>query len=548
MSESELPEFQHETMRFFLQAGVLRAGEEVIADVQRRADSKATDQNAEKVREEVAKLLKVAQSAQNAAQAEVQKAKLPALPDGKTPSVSGEIRIEAARGELEQKANFAQGQAAQLSATLSALRQHRLRQAARRTAMTIAGSVSCIVLLVVGAIAYRPLTIAWHYRQATAALEAEEWERARDEAEAVHKLDPKNSGAITVLRESYYQLVLVAIRDSKWEAAANGTVLLDRIQFNYRDIPDRIASNPELQSALTAKLGEEWQASTALQLLELPTNSGPIDRIIFNNDERLMVSGSADVTIRMWDLMTGKETQMFNGRSPAFSPNGQLLAFGSDKVVEILDVKTGQDVQKLIGHEGSVLCVAFSPDGRLLASGSDDNTVMIWDVSTGVVVKTLISHGDTVINIVFSPNGHQLASGFLNGTTKVWDVTTGEPFQTLKGWAITFSPDGQSLILNSFGVQVGIWNAITGQYAALPSFVSGSGLQDADFSPDGHLLALGTTSGVKMLTIANGEVVNELSQSLYRGPIRSVAFSSSGRLLATGNDFGVITMWRPTQP
>src|SRR5262249_39716240 len=93
----------------------------------------------------------------------------------------------------------------------------------------------------------------------------------------------------------------------------------------------------------------------------------------------------------------------------------------------------GPGPRTLKGHRGSVMAVAFAPDGTTLASGSRDGTVKLWDVKAGTLQRTLEAHTGDVYAVAFSPDGKLLATGGGDRTMRLWDLRTARHLRTLEG-------------------------------------------------------------------------------------------------------------------
>jgi WD40 repeat protein len=282
-----------------------------------------------------------------------------------------------------------------------------------------------------------------------------------------------------------------------------------------------------------------------------------VNSVAFSPGGEVLVSGSDDDTVKMWDVATGRVVRTLEGLSHAgpthwigevdFSPNGTLLASGSgDATVNLWDVATGTVTHTLAGHIWAVTSVAFSPDGRLLASGSRDNTLKLWDVATGLELRTLVGHTSQVSTVAFSPDGELLASGSDDSLVKLWDVVTGQEVRSLVGHtgsvtSVAFSPDGTLLASGAADNTIRLWDATTGALVQTLARHT-KWVTSVAFSPDGKLLASGSRDNtLKLWDVATGLELRTLIG--HTNEVWAVAFSLDGTLLASGSWDDTVKLW-----
>jgi WD40 repeat protein len=222
-------------------------------------------------------------------------------------------------------------------------------------------------------------------------------------------------------------------------------------------------------------------------------------------------------------------------------------------------------LQYLVGNASSVKSVAFSPDGKMLASGScgktDDNQkctqgeIVLWDMVTGQPIgQPLTGHSDWVSSVIFSPDGKTLVSNSYDKTIILWDVKTHQPIsQPVTGvYNVAFSPNGHSLafggcgkVANSKCIQgeILLWDMTTRQFIGQPLLGHTGRVESLVFRPDGKTLASGGVDGTIILwDVATGQPIGQpLSGQTYG--ISSMAFSPDGKTLASGSYDKTIILW-----
>ncbi|KAF4316906.1 hypothetical protein BBO99_00008390 [Phytophthora kernoviae] len=190
-----------------------------------------------------------------------------------------------------------------------------------------------------------------------------------------------------------------------------------------------------------------WDIAANEEGLSMTGHESEIYSLDYVND--LIVSGSGDRKVRVWDARNGQCKKIFGNESGgpsdgvtsvALSPDGRLLAAASlDKVVRIWDTETSQLLDRLEGHSDSVYSIAFSPDGKNVISGSLDRNIMLWDVCAQGRTTTrprmlFQGHKDFVLSVAYTPDGRWLMSGSKDRSVVFWDPRSSRSVLTLTGY------------------------------------------------------------------------------------------------------------------
>ena len=294
----------------------------------------------------------------------------------------------------------------------------------------------------------------------------------------------------------------------------------------------------------------------------------------------LLVTGSSDQTVRVWDVETGQSLYTHHGQPRALStlaihplsePPGKnewlLAAVGYDHQAHLWrghGHEAGPEWRTLLGSEGALYGAAISRDGRFLATAGHDKLVYLWDIANGQLRRTFRGHTNSIYKVDFHPDGNLLASGSTDGTVRLWPIDLAQGHQATREtlehqpvaiirahpmilYDMAISADGRLLATAGTDRNLRLWDLTQSDYPELEHLRKTIGepgernITSVAFSPDGSNVACGSNGIVHLWNVCGSQEEKMLCQHTL--PVMSLSFSPDGALLASSGEDWTVCLW-----
>jgi WD40 repeat protein len=329
--------------------------------------------------------------------------------------------------------------------------------------------------------------------------------------------------------------------------------------------PNWVLFSPDGKAVVSTnrdKTVTRWDVGSATLLETLRGHSNFVQQPVFSPDGKTLYTVSHDGTAIAWDLTGDRRLGRsftfthdrtfsrtgYDGHPGRFSPDGRLIAIGlKEEGIALWNTRELTPVgAPLLGTDGEVKSLDFSPDGQTLAAATGGGSLTLWDVASHSRLHTPLyaGHPSLLLAVGFSPDGATVATASSDLGLKRWDPATGDSLDALGfgGGAsdIAFSADGAMIasVPSQGGAEV--WDASTRM--SIATFDGTPDDTSVALSPDGHFLAVGGFGRVvSVWDVRTRKLVHELDQG-GNGAF-TLEFSPDGRTLAISGFEPVSSLW-----
>ena len=207
--------------------------------------------------------------------------------------------------------------------------------------------------------------------------------------------------------------------------------------------------------------------------------------------------------------------------SIAFNPNGNTIVgtnTGYNSAIRIWDVDTGKNLRT---YRYQVFEVEYSPDGKLIVGRDPKKNMYLLDADTGKLMHTFPEVSTFIWSVTFSPDGKTIANCSADNVIRLWDVNTGQQLRTLTlptpidkslPNTILFSPDGKLIATNIDGSSIYLWNTSTGRFLRIIGKPIAASPKNLAFSPDGNMIARINVMDIELWDVNTGKLLRKLKR------------------------------------
>ncbi|MCP4395900.1 MAG: hypothetical protein GY801_01120 [bacterium] len=293
-------------------------------------------------------------------------------------------------------------------------------------------------------------------------------------------------------------------------------------------------SQEERRESLAEEILREILAKTGGKSLRGHTKA--VNAVAISPDDRWLVTGSTDKTIKLWDLTAQNST---------------------------VAVTTSSDKKTLPAAQMSAIVQSiFSPDNRWLITKHDDGTIKSWDLNSHNPIETVkeLSVQEEELDIfTIGPDCNHLFIGKSDGTVHLWDLTdqnSSTPDAILGQTdntpvlVVTLSSDGRWLVSGKADGTASVWDLSRQNFTEPIVILPGHkwGVLIAAISPDGHWVVTGDGDDIVRLWELMPLNPNKTATILagHKGPVRAVTISADSQWVLTGSDDKTARLWNLT--
>ncbi|KAI0097930.1 WD40-repeat-containing domain protein [Nemania sp. FL0031] len=297
-------------------------------------------------------------------------------------------------------------------------------------------------------------------------------------------------------------------------------------------------------------------------------HTGTVNSVVFSLDGRLIVSGSDDRSVRVWDAEMGTTQHTLRIEqhcilSVAFSSKGHIAAGSNEGSITIWDSSSGRQLRTM-HQDGHICALVFSPDGKYLAAGGflGLRKLRLWDLDPqGSGYRDVANDSDQISSISFSADGKLLAWGGGDDKIRVWDHQQPPSPLTLFGHtgtvnSVAFSPKRPGCLASSSSDgTTKIWALDTESdsrsldakiHRCILTLESPGEVNSITFSPNGLRLAAATDTNIIDIWDVDAGRRLEMMRAPEESRTRSIAFSPSGSYISSASEDGYVHLWYAT--